>query len=402
MKEYLYQFIPNRFLYLTKIKKISYKEKKLKTDYVINLINEFMIKFFFSNDLLSLKVNLWSIILRKKYGMNYNYYIDYLIDNGFIKMVSNYYVSKKTKTYQLNYFDVGKLMRVKIYDKILIKKFNKNYLERNITEYDNNPIPLKIKKKLISDIYRVDIDYDGALSYLKKLNTDNLIDDNKYYKNFLSINGIKDNHIFFKFDSYGRFHSNFTILKKEIRNKFLKIDGGDVCEIDIKNSQPFFLSLMIKKHMNDWNKFDDVNRYFFTANNGIIYDDIIENVDLVKNRNDAKLLVYKVLFGKNGDFIKSSKIFGKIYPNVLKFIQKYKIDKGDYKSMSHELQRIESDFIFNNIINKLMNEYPQIKIITIHDSIIFNCKYYNIVNDIFNNEFNLLKNSTESLVISTK
>jgi len=391
LKKYLYQFIPDRFEYLTKDKKISYKEKKLKTDYIINLIHEFMIKYFFSTDLTSLKVNLWSLILRKKYGMYYNYYIDYLIEEGFITLISNYYVAKKTKTYQINYFDIGSLIRVKIYDNILLKKHSKNFLERNITEYNNSPIPIDIKRKIIEDIYHVKIDYEKSFDLLNKMKKDGDIDNSKYYKNLLSINGIKDKHLFFKFDSYGRFHSNFTILKKEIRKNFLTIDGEEVCELDIKNSQPFFLSLLMKKYKADWKELPDVERYFFTVNNGIIYDDIVEKVDSIKTRNDAKLLVYKVLFGKNGDFKKTSKIFKEIYPNILKFIQNYKENKGDHKVMSHELQRIESDFIFNNVINKIKKKNSKIRIITVHDSIIFPCKYEKEVSKIFYDELNKLK-----------
>jgi len=391
MKDYLYQFIPSRFYYLTKSKKILYKDKNLKTDYLINLIHEFMIKFFFSENLSSLKINLWSLILRKKYGMHYNYYIDYLIEKDFIKLVSNYYVAKKSKTYQINYFDIGDLKRVKIFDKILLNKYSKNYLKRNITEYNNNPIPIDIKKKLVDDIYHVEIDYDKSINFLNGLKKDKLIDNNKFYKNFLSVNGIKDGHLFFKFDSYGRFHTNFTILKKDIREKFLKIDGNDICEIDIKNSQPFFLSLLMKRYMGNWDELKDVERYFFMVNNGIIYDDIVERYDKVKNRNDAKILIYKVLFGKNGDFKKSSKIFGEIYPNVLKFIKNYKEVKGDHKVMSHELQKIESEFIFDNIIFKIKNKYPYIRIITIHDSLIFPYKYKKQVKKIFDLEFNKLK-----------
>jgi len=391
MKDCLYQFIPKRFEYLTKSKKILYKEKNLKTDYIINLIHEFMIKYFFSNDITSLKINLWSLILRRKYGTFYNFYIDYLIDEGFITLVSDYFVSKKTKTYQINYFDVGSLKRVKVYDNILLKKHSKGFLERNITEFNNSPIPIDIKKMIVDDIYHVQIDYDGAFNILNELKKNNKLDNNKYYKNLLSINGIKDKHLFFKFDSYGRFHSNFTILKKEVRNKFLKIDGQEVCELDIKNSQPFFLSLLMKKYMANWEELSDVERYFFVVNNGIVYDDIVDKVGDIKTREEAKMLVYKVLFGKNGDFKKSSKVFKEIYPNVLQFIKNYKENKGDYKVMSHELQRIESEFIFDNVITKVKKKNPKIRIITVHDSLIFPCKYEDEVSKIFYDELNKLK-----------
>ena len=124
MKDYLTQFIPSELLYLNKSKKIEFSGKNLKTDYLINIIHELIIKYLFS-DRRELKFNLWSTILRNKYGANYNYYINYLINIGFITLTSNYYVSKKSKTYSLNYFNLFDISRCYIYDKILIKKNNK-------------------------------------------------------------------------------------------------------------------------------------------------------------------------------------------------------------------------------------------------------------------------------------
>jgi hypothetical protein len=393
-KDYLIQFIPDRFEYLTKIKKITYKDKNLKSDYIINLIHELMIKYFFTDDINSLKINLWSLILRKKYGMNYSYYVNYLIDEGFMYLVSDYFVSKKSKTYKLNYFDVGKIIKVKICDKILIKKKKESYLEKSITEYNNSPIPVNIRKKLVEDIYHVNIDYDLSIYYLDNLIKEGKIDKQKYYKNLSSIDGIKDRYLFFKFDSYGRFHSNFTILKKNIRNHFLDIDGNKVCELDIKCSQPFFLSILMKKYMNDWVEFKDVERYFFMVKEGLIYDDFMNEFKILKTRDEAKLMVYKVLFGKCKDFKKSKDMFGKLYPNVLNFIDNYKEIKGDHKIMSHDLQKIESEFIFNNVSNRIMKEVPFARFFTVHDSIIFPCNFEKEISNIFYQELNKLRTTS--------
>ncbi len=382
----LYQFIPSRFEYLTKKKKIHYKEKNLKSDYIINIIHELLMKFFFSEELISLRVNLWSLILRKKYGMNYSYYIDYLIDNNFISLVSDYYVLKKSKTYKINQSDINDIIRVRIYDRILINKHKKDFLERSITEYNNSPILVNIRKRLVDDLYHVNIDIEGALDYLDNLKLSNKINNIKYFKNLSSIHGINDKYLFFKFDSYGRFHTNYTILKREIRRNFLKIDGEDICEIDIKNSQPFFLSILMKKYMKDWSEYEDVERYFFVVKNGMIYDDLLNRYsNKFKNRDDCKLYVYKVLFGKNNN----NSIFKELYPNVLIFINSYKESMGDHRSMSHELQKIESDFIFNNVIDKLYNK-SNIRLFTVHDSIIYPCSYQKIIEKVFNDALNIL------------
>jgi len=385
----LYQFIPKRFSYLTKSKKLIYKDINLKTDYIINILHELLVKYFFSEDLDSLKINLWSIILKKKYGMYYNYYINYLLEKEFIFLVSDYYVNKKAKTYRINSSDVSDIIRVNIYDTVLLNKHSKSYLERSITEYNNSPIPIDIRKKLVDDLYHIDIEYDKALNYLE-INKD-VLSIQKYYKNLSSIDGIKEKYLFFKFDSYGRFHSNFTILKKEIRNKYLTIDDHEVCEVDIKNSQPFFLSILMKKYKADWMEVKDIERYFYLTKEGLIYDDILENFPSLETRDNVKLLFYKVLFGKNGDFKSASKIFSQLYPSVFQFIKNYKESMGDHKIMSHELQKIESEFIFNTLIGRIIKEVPQCRLFTIHDSIIFPCKFREKVNEIFNQELKKLK-----------
>ena len=66
-KDYIYQFIPRNYEYLTKQKKIKFVGKNLKTDYLINIMDEMILKYFFTNDV---KFNLWSEILRKKYACN--------------------------------------------------------------------------------------------------------------------------------------------------------------------------------------------------------------------------------------------------------------------------------------------------------------------------------------------
>ena len=148
-KDYLYQFIPREYKYLTKVKKIEYNGINLKTDYLINIMHELIIKFFFTNDV---KFNLWSVILRKKYGKYYNYYINYLVEMKFMFMVSNYYVARKAKTFKLNITELD-IIKCVVNDNILIKKHKKEYLERTFTSLTNSPIDLEIRRKLIDIVF---------------------------------------------------------------------------------------------------------------------------------------------------------------------------------------------------------------------------------------------------------
>jgi hypothetical protein len=102
---------------------------------------------------------------------------------------------------------------------------------------------------------------------------------------------------------------------------------------------------------------------------GEFYNHIMNNSD-IKERTKAKELTYKVLFGRNASNSKADKIFSKLFPTIHNFIKLYKKEYGDYKILSHELQKAESNLIFNKMIRQIMILYPNVSLFTVHDSII--------------------------------
>ena len=386
----LLQFISKDFQYLTQQKKIQYKDINLKCSYLINIIHELIIKYYFSNNL-DVIFNLSSTILRKKYGEYYNYYIEYLSENGFISLVSKYYVGKKTNTYKLESKYIYDVVRWKNTDKILLKKQINRY-ETSITETNKSTIKSSIRINLVNALNKINIDYDSALNYLNDIKDKNFIDETKYKRNLISIENIRDKSIYFNFDDFGRFHTNFTILKKEIRNDFLSINNEMITEIDIKNSQPLFFAVILKKELPYIN--GDTKKYFELVKNGLLYDDIIHN-STIKTRKEAKEMIYKVLFGDNKRSNKKiNKIFQKLYPSVFEYILEFKYEKRkNYKELAHELQKMESEFIFNQVIKEIYETYPEIILFTVHDSILFPKSYEERVRIIFNKYFDrLIKN----------
>lgn len=381
MSKYLYQFLPKEFEYLTKIKKIEYEGINLKTDYLINIIHELILKYYFTNENI---FDLWSIILRKKYGVNYHHYIKYLVEKGFMFLVSNYYVNKKTKTYRIN-IDNLDVLRCKVTDAVLLKKHDKDYFYKNFYKDDiKSPIDSELRKKLIEDLYHIQIDYKESVNHLNTLKDSGKIDLNKYFKNLSSVDSIKGNYIFYKFDQFGRMHTNFTILKRYIRENFLTIDNQEVCEIDIKNSQPFFFACFLKREISEDMLNDEVKRYIECVKNGLLYDEFLENFSEIQCKEEAKILVYKVLFGNNNDNKNENKLFKKLYPTVYNYIKEFKSIKDSYKELSHELQLLESNFIFGNVITEIKKRFPHIRLFTVHDSLMFPCKYKEEVILIFN------------------
>lgn len=380
-KTYLYQFLPREYKYLTLTKKLKYKDYILKCEYIINIIHELILKYYFTNELCH---NLISVILKKKYGKLYNIYIEYLVSVGFMSMVSNYFVGKKAKTYKLGITNLD-IVRHKTTDKILLKKYKKDYLYKTFTTQQESNIPIELRKQLINDLYHVEIDYDKAYDWLLSEKNNKTISLDKYFKNLSSIDGVKTNHIYFKFDSYGRLHTNFTVLKKYIRQEFLTIDGEYLTEIDISNSQPFFFAIYLKQEIGEDNFNAEVKKYVECVKNGLIYDEMFEKYpNKINSRTEAKILMYKVLFGNNLDNKKESIIFKSLYPSVYEYIKEFKKITKNYKFISHELQKLESDFIFNCVVTEIKKKIPNIRLFTIHDSIVFPKKYKEEVNIIFN------------------
>jgi hypothetical protein len=390
-KTFLLQYLPSALEYLESDKYINYKSEKLKTAYLIDIIHNMVLKYYFKKEN---KFVINATILKDKYGYLYNYYINYLIEVKIIKMVSNYKKGVSSRKYSLN----GNIIKSKIQrryrntDKVLLKKYKKKVMDSiDFSDNDDYLIGEGIREKLISDLFSVDIQFDRAIFFLDALKDEKY---DVYNRNVYSVECVNDKHIFYHFDNYGRMHTNFTILRSFIRKNCLLIDGEETCEIDIKNSQPLFLSKLIKDSGTKWVKDEEFELFRELTLSGNYYQYMM-NVLGIKNRNEAKELTYKVLFGRNITSSKADIGFRKAFPTIHNFIKLYKKDNGNYKMMAYDLQKAESNLIFNRIIKRVIDLYPEIKMITVHDSIVFPKKYKDIVNDIFEqeieNEFNLTK-----------
>jgi len=391
-KKSILQFLPTELKYLTINKKIEYKNKKLKTAYLIDIIHKFITKYYFSK---KTHIRMSSEILRKIYGTYYNYYFNYLIENNILNLASNYFVGKFCNTFKLNekYYN-SHIIRFENDDKIVIRKWKFKYLEKELDNLNNNKIiDPWVKNQLIDDLQYIKIDYDGAKYELDRMLKCGEIKNDAYWKNVMSIESINVKSLFYVEDKYGRLHTNFTILKKIIRSNYLKIDGEDVSELDIKNSQPLFFAKFMKDCNIEKNSLykNEYDKYFNLVKNGSLYEYIMENTGL--NREQCKPFIFKVFFGKNKINNKkdnTNKIFKQLFPNIFNWICELKLKENDYKILSKELQLMESNLIFGNICYKIKKDIPGLKMFTVHDSIFFPKKMEKMVYDIFYHYVDLL------------
>ena len=390
-KKWILEFVPLDLLFLTKTKKIIWKDRKIKTHYIIHLINYMICKYYHTD---KKEVNLSSEVLRKWYGTFYNYYMEFLLDNNILIKSKNYCVGLKCNTFTLNdrYYDKGinLFTRWKNDNSFLLKKWKEKQLESEINSLNSKKIINPwVKRQLIDDLYHVEVDFESASNLLLEMyNTGQMDSDKTYLKNLLSIEAIQDGTLFYIEDDYGRLHTNFTVLKKVIRKEFITIMGEEVEELDIPNSQPTFLAVLLKER--GFHKIYPKAYEFYKSvvSENKIYDLLANEMGI--SRNECKKSLFYVLFGENKWNSKIDVAFRKFFPEIFDWMIDEKRNTNDHRIIAHELQKKESRLIFDIIIYKIKKEIPDIKLFTVHDSILFPKKYKEKVSEIFYNQVDLL------------
>jgi len=358
------QFLPESLEQFSKSKFFEYKSQKLKSSYALDIMHNLILKYYFKKDN---RFHLMSTILKEKYGHLYNYYMDYLIEAKSIEMISNYRAGRNAKVYKISdHVLKGKIMRYVNKDATLLKKYKNKVSQVEEAGTKDSLIDSDIKAMLVDDLFYTKIEFDKAIFYLDNLEHN---DTDIYNRNRYSVECVNDKHIFYHFDSYGRMHTNFTILKSFIRKNCLLLDGEETHEIDIVNSQPLFLNKIIADSDSKWVSKDELELFRDLTINGNYYQYVMNHIGTT-NRPLVKEMTYKVLFGRNMHNSKADKAFKELFPTIHNFIRLYKKEKGDYKVLAYELQKAESNLIFNKIIREVKNSFPDIKIVTVHDSII--------------------------------
>lgn len=413
-KKYVTLFVPHNLEHLTKNIKteLGFKDKTkkyLKNLYLLDIISNLLSKKNKKDKNRKNKndnvkrdgFRLSSEILRKKYGTHYNFYIDYLINNEILLLIEKERKGIRSRKYKINpEIDPFFYRQFRVYDEFFIKK--KEKINKTITELSKNVSIIEddIKKIIEENLYSIEIKGNEARKYIEILLEKGILEHEQYISAFLSIEAIENNNQRCSFDKFGRVHTNYTNLKKEIRRNFITIDGLEICELDIKNCQPTMLITLLQENLDkihgegknvfkiDKNEF---RRYVEHCKNGL-YKVFVENSTLRTNLRSGedinnliggtKDIVFRVLFGKNKRRNSHDKVFRLFFPTIYKFICFYK--KDNHKVMAHELQRRESNLLFGKIIREIITKYPGIKFYTIHDSIAFQKYHKKEVEKIFN------------------
>lgn len=248
---------------------------------------------------------------------------------------------------------------------------------------------LKEVKSILGD--DVHISQPVPLWVLKKL-----LD--KYYSHLLSIHRIKNQDFFLVVDeTAARVHTNLTSLSSELR-QFIRLRGEVIAGSDLKNSQPLFLALELRKRYSCDNLPEDAKLYIEECIRGTFYQYFADKagVDLkdAKQKKDFKETIFeKIFFGKlpKKKWNKLVKLFKNLFPAVWDLIVELKsdvktfgIDKA-HAQLSILLQQQEQ-YIFVVLASEECRK-RKIPILTLHDSIYTFPEYKEEVREIILKKF---------------
>jgi hypothetical protein len=223
----------------------------------------------------------------------------------------------------------------------------------NTIEEKNMDILTETQLAIYNNMEYFGIDIDKADMLLDNMD----ISSSEYISIKLSIDRIKNRDYFFNTDlKTGRVFHNYSNMKRELRS-CLTIGNKTLVEVDIANSQPYFLAMLLKGDSLD------IKLYKELCISGKIYDYLM--VLFKRDREYIKKQFLTLLFCKNHWDFKLKSSFIEHFPNVYKFIEQQKFD--DNSQLAIMLQKAEADIMIGVISARLLSN--DIKFITVHDSV---------------------------------
>ncbi|MGN6399980.1 MAG: hypothetical protein ACTHMD_05975, partial [Flavisolibacter sp.] len=88
-------------------------------------------------------------------------------------------------------------------------------------------------------------------------------------------------------------------------------------------------------------------------------------------RSFAKTATFRAFFEKTNasKWCKYVRAFKECFPNVFSIFQLIKRGRGNHNTLACIFQRFESNLILHNICLDINNDFPEVPLFTIHDSI---------------------------------
>lgn len=176
-----------------------------------------------------------------------------------------------------------------------------------------------------------------------------------------------------------RVNHPLTNLKKNLF-QFITMDGQELVNVDIKNSQLAILSNVIENKIDyesGW-QFPDVEftdsdyQFLQMCKNGQIYEYIAQKIGF-KNRDEAKKATFGMLFAHYGKMSPELIELKREFSGIIRWIDQFKRLNNRLNGEKHfstlplYLQRVESKLVVDEIWDKIPEGTP---FVTVHDSFV--------------------------------
>jgi|GEM_PF-4332657 len=404
MKIYINEYIYDQILEI-KEKEKSYNFSIEKAQIIIHQLTNITHDNIDENGFISVH----SELFRKLTFRDYNKYLNSFVKHGLLER-KNYFAQK----HKCNKY------RIRVSNKLIVSNIEVSIEKHSLIKKLKNRIMPSAKQKyahLFNWISDEDftIDYNGAIDKINGSDIKSCIKTNLIQ----SVNAIRDKNIrFICHSSDKRLHTNITNLKSFLR-QFLYYKNKKLVNVDLKNSQIYFLAmlLLLIKHnkeiiidnntiilhipsesidATELKRFVDltIQGNFYPVLGQELIDEVGYNNTYEKRKFNSKKkmlqcdfydnpkllmkpIIFEVLFSRNETTSNEKKWFSKKFPTICAVLMKIK--EVDYKKLAILLQNFESDVILNKVIKHISKNHPNIFMLTIHDSIMTLPEHANIV-----------------------
>jgi len=398
-------------------------------------------------------VEISSTVFKEKLG-NYKPYITYLLSQGMIEndyfiyvnanRVSSQFLYDKNQTskcygYRFSWEFANSVNVIKtIYYQQTVNTKEKKYQAKPVKSIQEIPnyINPETLKRLKRDFHSAKI--VSLIPMKTNMEGSKYLDMGKWFDNILRLHKWKNVSSFFHF-STNRLYSNFTSLSSHVRKNNITLSNQSLEDLDIHNSFPLMIAVYCLQQDPQIINDPDFIRYCELVKSGTFYEEMekLLNMSLDCDTNIREIKYAKKvkqaikLFEKEG--IKTKLIDNrdthkrKLTRNIVKelfqiylnndlkrspMVKGYgdsfiKVQMKNYFGCVHEqitsikeqdnmvyhkIVEIETRFVFD-IIEELYESYPEIRILTCHDSISFSSNFQNEVQEIWDKHMNRLFNS---------
>lgn len=394
------------------------------------LINKIKWQQFFETGYIQLSATILHTII----GASYKEVIEALEAVGIIEVNHSYIIGEKSMGYRLAKRYAGEMVEYELKTKGINERLQA-YQKKKATEQKRRQKGLQHLSKWINKNH-LSIDVEAATQYINEYEEQfsKLMKETAFstteqqqemlYRVSMRVKQMKDcvsqistGNYEMKRDANGRIYSPLTSLKRELRS-FIRLDGENVGSLDIKASQPYLLTLLLKKafwqttnklpitlhsanptlyatlvsHLTPIITFTDFfGRLENSAFEGFTFPKINWAGDFytylqqqVKQEDDGNLtgkyfetranvkstmmlLLYDTYFDKQPVYYQ---MFKKLYPNEADLMDMIKkINPSDKSIFPSILQSIEAELVLNRVTKQIAKQEPSMPMFTVHDGI---------------------------------